>query len=366
LPAITGLYSQELDGRAAIRTRQLYYNVRVRPVTSEAEDARSLARVRHAGDMLLHNTSHNMYDRARAEHERTTAWRRYGRYDAVDPLAANTTRIRVATNTELARRAHNELMSAPKSLMNYDEDGRMEEAAFAYRPDMDPAAQFAALPDFLPQLAGIVEDEMMGSDEHSGGVYTSATVDIGPPLSAATLAALPDLPAATAVTASNVPPPPPPPPLPPMMSAHTSSSSHIPPAPPPPPPMIANVKAVPNDTRSSLMEAIRAAGGAEKFKSNTVEEAYRERKLAARRQQDAAQTGDGGVQTASGDNQETTAKGGANLMDELARALSSRRKGYRCSIFVSTNFQALRDVHKMNRRQQRSELAKHSPGHWLV
>ena len=143
----------------------------------------------------------------------------------------------------------------------------------------------------------------------------------------------PDIPTGPATSESGAaPPPPPPPPGPPPPEPPPPPPSAPPPPPPPgppppeppaaPPSVVPAPVAAPDGGRNSLLESIRAAGGAGKAKLKKA----KDRKIELKKKKEEEKSGGGATAAASGDGG-GGGKGGGDLMSDLFSALTMRRKG---------------------------------------
>ncbi|XP_055342698.1 WASH complex subunit 1-like [Paramacrobiotus metropolitanus] len=251
----------------------------------------------------------------------------YNRHIAIDPLGG-TGKSRRLAEPEVQTPS---LDAAPASFTQLDVNQTKDD--LSYIPGFGDVPEFV-LPNMLPDLPGVVEDFGFGelSDDFGAaipaiGAFTLETpvqktapewpkvvaVPEAPPR--AVVSALPPIPGAT---------PPPPPPAPAPVAAGPKPPAPPPPPPPtapgpppPPPPMAATSDSaaaggnvpVMNDARSSLLESIRAAGGAGKAKLKSV----KERKLEQKKKKQEEKT--------------KAVSGGGDLMDDLKSRLTNLRKG---------------------------------------
>lgn len=260
--------------------------------------------------LLLFNTSENPYKR----------------YVLLDPLGAVT---KTRQSLEEEGESSNVMDDAPISIAQQERLEARSGENFFYSPGMGDVPDID-VPLDLPDLPGIADD-------------LRYIMDSGPTIapSVTTTPAIPELPSLVpespstpampvneiisdikgastsnaALPAPTAPPPPPPPP-----PAAPSLPAHIPPPPPPPPPPASPPTTVPvgkpipppsvpasaQDSRATLMDAIRKAGGSGKAKLRSVED----RKVEAKKKK-----------------QEEKAQGGSDLMADLHAKLSMRRKG---------------------------------------
>ncbi|KAK3102807.1 hypothetical protein FSP39_014056 [Pinctada imbricata] len=252
--------------------------------------------------LLLFNTSENLYKK----------------YVMLDPLG-------VVTKTRTAIEEESEMAEAPSTIAQREEMQRLQAENFFYMPDIGDVPEIA-VPDFLPDLQGVADDLSFQLDQEisiAPSVLSSNIPDL--PSVVADSETLPTLPDTTAPPppinnpASAPPPPPPPPPAgappppPPPPPPEAPPPPPPPPAegpPPPPPTEVPTEVAAPSDGRSSLLESIRAAGGAGKAKLKSVKERKSEKKKKKEEEKAAP-----------------PAAGGGDLMSDLFSRLQMRRKG---------------------------------------
>lgn len=261
--------------------------------------------------LLLFNTSENLYKK----------------YVMLDPLG-------VVTKTRTAIDEETDLADAPSTITQREELQRQQNESFFYMPDIGEVPEIT-VPDFLPNLLGVADDLSYSADM---GPSIAPSVAIIPDLPSVEPDAgtLPDMPgvappidgAPPPPSAAPPPPPPsaappPPPPPPPPPDAAPPPPPPPPPseAPPPPPPGEVPAEiAAPSDGRSSLLDAIRKAGGAGKAGLKKPEE----RKIKKKKQKEEEQASAAGGGSSGGGG---GGGGGGDLMSDLFSRLAMRRKG---------------------------------------
>lgn len=249
----------------------------------------------------------------------------YKKYSIFDPLGVS--RKTAATEKTTQK---NEIGDAPSSITNREAMEQHVPDSFKYMPHLLDVPEFdfpSDLPD-LPGVADVAFESELGqgiapSLQSFGGLPEISNTTIEPSTSQEQNP--------TASESAAVPPPPPPPPPPPAAppipeptpeKARSTSSNEPPPAPgvpppppPPPPPPVSSDNAAPEattpapastDARSSLLDAIRQAGGAGKAKLKSS----KERKIEKKKAEEAA-----------------PASGGGDLMSDLFKRLAARRSG---------------------------------------
>ncbi|XP_076102834.1 WASH complex subunit 1-like [Mytilus galloprovincialis] len=263
--------------------------------------------VTSTSSLLLFNTPENLYKK----------------YVMLDPLG-------VVTKTRAAIEEEDELADAPSTIAHREEMQRLQAENYFYMPDIGIVPEIA-VPDFLPNLLGVADDLSYSADQGPSiapSVFGSnipdlpsvvpepdiipSVPDIVPSPGPANSAPPPPPPAGAPPPPppAGAPPPPPPPPPPP---------ADMPPPPPPPPPPggDGHVPPAPKDVpaevtggdgRSSLMDAIRNAGGSGKVKLKAVTE----RKADKKKEKEKVKSSGGGE---------------VSLMDALKDRLTGRRKG---------------------------------------
>ncbi|XP_029552416.1 WASH complex subunit 1 isoform X1 [Salmo trutta] len=248
--------------------------------------------------LLLFNTTENLYKK----------------YVFLDPLAGAVTK----THTTLETEKEEKPFDAPLSITKREQLERQTAESYFYVPDLGQVPEID-VPSYLPDLPGIADD-------------LSYSQDLGPGIApSGPTHTFPELPTFTGEDMSGsqfqvaVPPPPPPPPPEPT---HTPAPPPgLPPPPPPPPPPPADSPADPNRTRStapvagapsevvesnsraSLLESIRNAGGIGKAKLRNI----KERKMEKKKQKEQEQV--------------VAAASGGDFMSDLFNKLAMRRKG---------------------------------------
>ncbi|XP_051917316.1 WASH complex subunit 1 [Hippocampus zosterae] len=245
--------------------------------------------------LLLFNTTENLYKK----------------YVFLDPLAGAV----IKTHTTIETEKQEKPFDAPLSITKREQLERLTAENYFYVPDLGQVPEID-VPSYLPDLPGIADDLSYSADLGPGFAPSGPTHII------------PELPAFSEDSASELhpsvlPPPPPPPPPPP---APTTAAG--PPPPPPPPPLPAETTSdrvevpssgpvsvapsevvQPSDGRASLLESIRNAGGIGKAKLRNV----KERKMEKKKQKEQEQVVAG-----------TT---GGDFMSDLFNKLAMRRKG---------------------------------------
>ena len=254
----------------------------------------------------------------------------YKKYSIFDPLG-------MSRKTPLMEKSvqSNEIGDAPTSIVNREAMEQHVADNFLYIPDLGDVPEID-VPLDLPDLPGVAD--LAFSSELGEGIAPSLL----------SMGGLPEIQNTTLDSSSNsnnqtpndmsvdntaaAPPPPPPPPPPPSSAPpppslpesspekprSTSINTNDPPPVPgvPPPPPVTNdgpppppSADVPQDNaRSSLLESIRAAGGAGKAKLKSSKERKKERKKAEEEAPPAS-------------------SGGGDLMSDLFSKLAMRRKG---------------------------------------
>ncbi|KAI1280802.1 WASH complex subunit 1 [Halotydeus destructor] len=161
---------------------------------------------------------------------------------------------------------------------------------FGYQPSANAAPEFTELPAILPDLPGIVDDIFNDSSNASGQsnlVGLSIAVPPPPPPMSAAPPPPPPPPMMSPPPVqqiSTASPPPPPPPPPPPANFFTSDQTQPaapamqPPAPPNPPAAVKMAAPAADGGRSSLLDAIRNAGGKPKKTPETAKDRKTERK----------------------------------------------------------------------------------------
>uniref|UniRef100_A0A7N8X1W0 WAS protein family homolog 1 n=1 Tax=Mastacembelus armatus TaxID=205130 RepID=A0A7N8X1W0_9TELE len=246
--------------------------------------------------LLLFNTTENLYKK----------------YVFLDPLAGAVTK----THTTLETEKEEKPFDAPLSITKREQLERQTAESYFYVPDLGEVPEID-VPSYLPDLPGIADDLSYSADLGPGFAPSGPTLNI------------PELPSFSEEIPqlqTNAPPPPPPPPPPPepALTPATPAGAPPPPPPPPPPPVDNPIEASrapspvsgapsevvqPSDSRASLLESIRNAGGIGKAKLRNV----KERKMEKKKQKEQEQVG--------------AASGGGDFMSDLFNKLAMRRKG---------------------------------------
>uniref|UniRef100_A0A8C8IAD1 WAS protein family homolog 1 n=1 Tax=Oncorhynchus tshawytscha TaxID=74940 RepID=A0A8C8IAD1_ONCTS len=247
--------------------------------------------------LLLFNTTENLYKK----------------YVFLDPLAGAVTK----THTTLETEKQEKPFDAPLSITKREQLERQTAESYFYVPDLGQVPEID-VPSYLPDLPGIADD-LSYSQDLGPGIAPSGPTHTFPELPSFSGEDMPGSQFQVAV------PPPPPPPPPPTTRAHTypHPSPWSPPPPPPPPPEPANSPAdtstapvvgapsevVESNSRASLLESIRNAGGIGKAKLRNV----KERKMEKKKQKEQEQV--------------VAAASGGDFMSDLFNKLAMRRKG---------------------------------------
>ncbi|KAH3881712.1 WASH complex subunit 1-like [Dreissena polymorpha] len=257
--------------------------------------------------LLLFNTSENPYKK----------------YVMLDPLGV-ITKTRTALEEEELTMA-----DAPKTIKTNEDLQRLQSENYFYVPGIGEVPELN-VPIALPNLLGVADDVTYSAEQGSSiapsvigsgipelpsVVPEAGTLPMGP-TSAPTGAPPPPPPGPPP---SGPPPPPPPPPPGPPPPPPPGGAPPPPPAPGPPPPPSADVPAevVADGGRSSLMDAIRKAGGAGKAGLKSAKEKKDEAKKKRKEEKNASGgSSSGGV-----------SKGGGDLMSDLFSKLTMRRRG---------------------------------------
>ncbi|ELT98604.1 hypothetical protein CAPTEDRAFT_174078 [Capitella teleta] len=244
----------------------------------------------------------------------------------LDPLGV-VTKVRKGLDEE-----DSGLAEAPSTITQREDMERQPTDNFFYIPGLGEVPEIV-VPEFLPDLAGVADD-------------LSYSADLGPSIAPSLPgSAMPDLPMLVPevndvipsgpadLGSSSAPPPPPPPPAgapppPPPPPADVPPPpppppppANVPPPPPPPPPPASDstpapqaqpppkecAEENPDAGRSSLLAAIRNAGGKAKLKS------AKNRKVEMKKKKEEESI--------------AASSGGGDLMSDLAAKLSMRRKG---------------------------------------
>nr|XP_033808968.1 WASH complex subunit 1 [Geotrypetes seraphini] len=256
--------------------------------------------INSVSSLLLFNTTENLYKK----------------YVLLDPLSGAVTKTHMTLEIETEEK----LFDAPFSISKREQLERQTTENYFYVPDLGQVPEID-VPAYLPDLPGIADDLMYSADL-GPGIAPSAPNGTIPELPIFNTESLdtfkPDL--QDEGMMMMMPPPPPPPPV---------ITSHIPPPPPPPPlpltstpshlgidggsgaaPVQGAPKEVvnPSNSRASLLESIRQAGGIGKAKLRSVKEKKMEKKKLKEQEQ-------------------VRATGGGDLMSDLFNKLAMRRKG---------------------------------------
>ncbi|XP_064632682.1 WASH complex subunit 1-like [Lineus longissimus] len=224
----------------------------------------------------------------------------YKKYVMLDPLGV-VTKTRSTEGDE-----EDSLAAAPSSIAHGEEMKRGQMENYIYVPDLWELPEIS-VPDFLPDLVGSIADDISYAAERGPSIAPSVpgsnmpdlptvipdidSIPSGPAGGAGASSGVVDL---LTSAQSSVPPAPGPPPPPPPAAAPPPPPPPPPPpnapAPPPtsgtpddPPPKISSVPkevADPGDSRSSLLDVIRKAGGSQGagLKKGAGEEKRKERK----------------------------------------------------------------------------------------
>ncbi|WAR26795.1 WASH1-like protein [Mya arenaria] len=257
--------------------------------------------------LLLFNTSENPYKK----------------YVMLDPLG-------VVTKTRTALEEEGSMMAeAPNTIKTNEELQRLQADNYFYVPGIGEVPELD-VPVALPNLLGVADDVMYSAElgdsiapsvmggnmpELPSVVPEGETVPPGPTTGGGT--APPPPPAGP--PPSEPPPPPPPPPGPPPPPPPGDGGAPPPPPPPaagPPPPPPADIpKEVSGGDggRSSLMDAIRKAGGAGQAKLKNAKEKKDEVKKKRKEEKSAGSS--------------AVSSGGGDLMSDLFSKLTMRRRG---------------------------------------
>ncbi|KAF3688872.1 WASH complex subunit 1 [Channa argus] len=255
--------------------------------------------------LLLFNTTENLYKK----------------YVFLDPLAGAVTK----THTTLETEKEEKPFDAPLSITKREQLERQTAESYFYMPDLGEVPEID-VPSYLPDLPGIADDLSYSADLGPGFAPSGPTHNIPelPSFSEEGNLAGSQLPTNASFPSPPPPPPPPPPPEPALIPA---TPAGVPPAPPPPPPPPADTEVSrlpptgpvsgapsevvqPSDSRASLLESIRNAGGIGKAKLRNV----KERKMEKKKQKEQEQA----VGAASS---------GGDFMSDLFNKLAMRRKG---------------------------------------
>ncbi|XP_065661526.1 WASH complex subunit 1 [Hydra vulgaris] len=298
----------------ALKEKLQFYNVTTKVLKNDNDDKKreGLGKLPKALDsvssLLLLNTSENPYKK----------------YVIMDPLAGAITRTRKSLDGE-----DEEIGVAPSTITNPEHLERGNGDNYFYMPGLGAVPEID-VPVYLPDLPGVVDDISYSGDVGKSiapslpmnipelpnvlSEESRETIDIPPPPSVtfpqSQVSAPPPPPPPPPSSNVFMPAPPPPPPPPPPPAPVQKDQPAMPP-PPPPPSTLPNQDALPeNDDeggRSSLLAAIRAAGGTGKTKLKSV----KDRKMARKKEkEEVPATGNGG-----------------DLMSDLFSKLSMRRKG---------------------------------------
>ncbi|XP_041349926.1 WASH complex subunit 1-like [Gigantopelta aegis] len=252
--------------------------------------------------LLLFNTSENPYKK----------------YVMLDPLG-------VVTKTRAAIEEEAGMAEAPTTIVQREELQKQSAENYFYIPDIGEVPEIA-VPDFLPNLLGVADDVSFSADQGPSIAPSVLGSNIPDLPSVIPEPDIPSGPAASSESGSAPPPPPPPGPPPPEPPPPPPSAPPPPPppGPPPPEPSPAPPTAAPDDVpatvaspdggRNSLLESIRAAGGAGKAKLKKAKDRKIEMKKKKKEEKSGAAASGGGG-------------GGGDLMSDLFSALTMRRKG---------------------------------------
>nr|XP_046216332.1 WASH complex subunit 1-like [Oncorhynchus gorbuscha] len=252
--------------------------------------------------LLLFNTTENLYKK----------------YVFLDPLAGAVTK----THTTLETEKEEKPFDAPLSITKREQLERQTAESYFYVPDLGQVPEID-VPSYLPDLPGIADD-LSYSQDLGPGIAPSGPTHTFPELPSFSGE---DMPGSQFQVAVQPPPPPPPPPPP--------EPTHIPTPPPglpllhllphqslqialqtpaqvylPPAPVVgAPSEVVESNSRASLLESIRNAGGIGKAKLRNV----KERKMEKKKQKEQEQV--------------VAAASGGDFMSDLFNKLAMRRKG---------------------------------------
>uniref|UniRef100_A0A4W5MGI0 WAS protein family homolog 1 n=1 Tax=Hucho hucho TaxID=62062 RepID=A0A4W5MGI0_9TELE len=252
--------------------------------------------------LLLFNTTENLYKK----------------YVFLDPLAGAVTK----THTTLETEKKDKPFDAPLSITKREQLERQTAESYFYVPDLGQVPEID-VPSYLPDLPGIADD-LSYSQDLGPGIAPSGPTHTFPELPSFSGE---DMPVTGSQFQVAVPLPPPPPPPPPEPTHIPTPPPGLPPPPPPPPPPPANSPAdasrtqstapvvgapsevVESNSRASLLESIRNAGGIGKAKLRNV----KERKMEKKKQKEQEQV--------------VAAASGGDFMSDLFNKLAMRRKG---------------------------------------
>uniref|UniRef100_A0A3B4Y6H4 WAS protein family homolog 1 n=1 Tax=Seriola lalandi dorsalis TaxID=1841481 RepID=A0A3B4Y6H4_SERLL len=201
--------------------------------------------------LLLFNTTENLYKK----------------YVFLDPLAGAVTK----THTTLETEKEEKPFDAPLSITKREQLERQTAESYFYVPDLGEVPEID-VPSYLPDLPGIADDLSYSADLGPGFAPSGPTHNI------------PELPSFS--EESNAP------------GTHTRPVSGAP-----------SEVVQPSDSRASLLESIRNAGGIGKAKLRNV----KERKMEKKKQKEQEQVG--------------AASSGGDFMSDLFNKLAMRRKG---------------------------------------
>lgn len=258
--------------------------------------------------LLLFNTSENPYKK----------------YVMLDPLGVVTKTRTALDDDDLG------MAEAPNTIKTNEELQRLQAENYFYVPGIGEVPELD-VPIALPNLLGVADDVTYSADLDSiaptvlgsiipdlpSVVSGSETLPGGPAAGGAPPPPAGPPPPGPPPPPAGAPPPPPPPPPPPGPPPMGAPPPPPPPggAPPPPPPS-ANIPvevASGEGGRSSLMDAIRKAGGTKGAGLKSAKDKRDERKKKKKEEKQSAG--------------EATSSGGGDLMSDLFAKLTMRRKG---------------------------------------
>ncbi|KAL4226300.1 Arp2/3 complex-mediated actin nucleation [Mactra antiquata] len=256
--------------------------------------------------LLLFNTSENPYKK----------------YVMLDPLG-------VITKTRTALEEEDSGMAdAPNTIKTNEELQRLQADNYFYVPGIGQVPELD-VPIALPNLLGVADDITYTENLESSIAPSvlnvpdlpSVVPETGPlPAGPADTGGAPPPPAGPPPPEPPPPPPaaapPPPPPPPPGPPPPTDGAPPAPPPPagaPPPPPEVPKEVSAGDGGRSSLMDAIRKAGGTKGAGLKNAKDKSDERK---KKKKEQKQSSGGGASS-----------GGGDLMSDLFSKLTMRRKG---------------------------------------
>ncbi|OWF51124.1 WASH complex subunit 1-like [Mizuhopecten yessoensis] len=304
-----------LDDKALKDKLQFYMvhlNIKKKEGEKQQEGLGGLPKsVESVSSLLLFNTSENLYKK----------------YVMLDPLG-------VVTKTRTAIEEEEELAEAPLTIAQREELQRQQADSYFYIPHLGDVPEIA-VPSSLPDLPGVADDLCYTADQIQS-IAPSVMGGNMPELpSVIPETEVPNVSDMSATPGGSAPPPPPPPPPagppppapppPPPGPPAPPPPGAPPPPPPPPPPAPADAPTGPpsvvpqgvpevvtnsGDSRSSLMDAIRQAGGMKKAGLTSGKERKVEKKK--KKKEEKEDKGGGG---------------GGDLMSDLFSRLQMRRKG---------------------------------------